>query len=150
MIRKCLFSLFLISLLLGCAHKVKLDESKARFSTEPSGGGFSATVTWLKNKGGAIDLLMTLQNGYDQSVSIPKEALMINVGGQPGRLKRSEFKETFNPNDRQAGVMIFTFEREIPESGSAIVTISPLKWSDAKTTAPIPPLKFELPLSLVQ
>lgn len=134
----------------ACANKVKLDESKARFSTEPNGQGVTATVSWLKNKGHAVDLLLTLENNYDKPVSISKDSLQINVEGRVGRLKKSEFKEVLAPKSKQKGLMIFKFENETPESGSAIVTIAPIQWIDEADPKKIPALKFQLPLYILQ
>lgn len=138
----------LITLTGACGHQKIKYEGGGIASNEKEGRGLQAQVIWLKRKKDAIDILMTLQNKYEQNVNFKRSGITLSLNGQQLALRDSQFSGDMGPNQLEKGLLLFSATAgELPETGVASLRIDKivsLSEDGKNTETKLPPLVMEL------
>jgi hypothetical protein len=114
-----LFILFAL-VLAGCASKT-IPASKS-FQNEAN--GLSVEVNWIKNKGDAMDLSLTIKNEYPHPVVVQEDSVMLEfVGRDPSRVIKSNPRWVVRPGNIKTAVVLFGYEPEVPEQGKGTLWV---------------------------
>ncbi|HEX4924919.1 MAG TPA: hypothetical protein VFV50_12575 [Bdellovibrionales bacterium] len=137
-----------LALTSACGHQKIKYEGGGLASNEKEGRGIQAQVIWLKRKKDAIDILMTLQNKYEQNVAFKRSGITLTLNGQQLMLRDAQFTGDMEPNQLEKGLLLFASAAgELPETGVAQLKIDKIvavSQDEKKTETKLPPLVMEL------
>lgn len=131
----------------ACGHGRITPGDQGKATTEAGEKSISTDVTWVKNKGDTVDILMSLKNGYDFPVAWKRGHVKLSFNGREGTIRKYEFTGQLEPGEVQKALVIFDFTPEIPREGKIVLTMGPFT-PEAKegvtTPKSVPALKLEM------
>lgn len=140
-----LLGVFAMTVACGGRSRVKFEGTDGTAANESGNKALSISVQWIKNKKDKIDILATIKNTYEVPVTFKRKDITLTVEGKSGIISKNDFSgELAAAGGSERGLLIFSFEEKLPETGKATLTIDNIKSEDGKKS--YPPLKIDLPV----
>lgn len=121
----------LVALLMGCVHKVVVEDEG--FS-EPPNGGISIRIQWYEIRNNRIAISTILANHYPFEAVIPANSVMLSVDGDGSVKARANPRWVLPPEGRRQIVAFYQFERNLEGSLKAALKVQYI-YKGEETTA---------------